>query len=109
MPGCRAGSPARRRPICDALGREVDPRDLPPARCRLSLPSWPTRGDRVLKSIRIGHTEQGPYIIPELVRLDDSPHASDHLFTEAEYQSVAQVEPFERRVTRTVRDLAIGC
>jgi hypothetical protein len=58
MPGCRAGSPARRRPICDALGREVDPRDLPPARCRLSLPSWPTRGDRVLKSIRIGHTEQ---------------------------------------------------
>jgi hypothetical protein len=109
MPGCRAGSPARRRPICDALGRELRPEGPAAGPVPSVLPSWPTRGDRVLKSIRIGHTEQGPYIIPELVRLDDSPHASDHLFTEAEYQSVAQVEPFERRVTRTVRDLAIGC
>lgn len=60
-------------------------------------------GDKIVEGARLGHTEQGSYILPILMPLTEpAPEDTEHLWhAEAGVDRVAP-EPPERRVTRTL-------
>lgn len=59
-------------------------------------------GDRLISTARLGHTEQGSYILPILIPLIISdPHEGQELTIDSAQFSRVPLEPEERRITRT--------
>lgn len=60
-------------------------------------------GDRIVDQARLGHTEEGSYILPILMPLTESaPSEHEDLWTEESGVSRVAPEPAERRITRTL-------
>jgi hypothetical protein len=64
--------------------------------------NYTKEGDRLANQARLGHTEEGSYVLPILMPLSEpAPDSEDNLWSEEGVVRVA-LEPPERRVTRTL-------
>jgi hypothetical protein len=65
--------------------------------------NYSKEGDRLANHARLGHTEEGSYVLPILMPLSEpASDGDDHLWAEEEGVVRVALEPPERRVTRTL-------
>lgn len=66
--------------------------------------NYSKRGDEIAKTVRMGHSERGSYVVPIYVPVgtaDEDDAGQSSLFEDEEVKSAARIQSDERRMTRT--------